>query len=88
MAIEFRGRGGGKVRAYLKKRRKELMMSQEDVAQAIGISTNYYCDIENCERQQDMRASILIKLSGVLRISASNMLNEERKLIESKKEVV
>lgn len=76
------------MRAYLKKRREELRLSQKDVARAIGISQNYYCDIENSERQQDMKASILIKLSGVLRISASNMLNEERKLIESKKEVV
>lgn len=72
------------MREYLKKRRKELMLSQEDVAQAIGISTNYYCDIENCERQQDMRASILIKLSGILRISASDMLAEERKIAAEK----
>lgn len=72
------------MREYLKKRRKELMMSQKDVAQAIGISTNYYCDIENGERQQDMKASILIKLSGILKISASDMLAEERKIAREK----
>lgn len=75
------------MREYLKKRRKELMMSQKDVAQAIGISTNYYCDIENGERQQDMKASILIKLSGILKISASDMLAEERKIAEEKEVV-
>lgn len=68
------------MRKYLKERRKELGMSQGDVASSIGISQNYYCDIENGERQKDMNASILIKLSTVLRIPASDMLEAERKL--------
>lgn len=70
------------MREYLKRRREELRLSQKDVAQAIGISQNYYCDIENRERQQDMKASILIKLSEVLKISASDMLAEERKFAD------
>lgn len=72
------------MRSYLKKRREELMLSQKDVAKKLGISQNYYCDIENLERQQDMKASILIKLSEILKISASDMLAEERKIAEEK----
>ena len=55
-------------------------ITQEDVAKRIGISTNYYCSIEKGERQQDMKASILIALSEVLRIPVSEMLSSERKL--------
>ena len=56
------------MREYLKNARLSLGMTQEDVAKRIGISTNYYCSIEKGERQQDMKASILIALSEVLRI--------------------
>lgn len=68
------------LREYLKNARLSLGMTQEDVAKRIGISTNYYCSIEKGERQQDMKASILIALSEVLRIPVSEMLNSERKL--------
>ena len=77
-----RGMGieGDSVREYLKNARLSLGMTQEDVAKRIGISTNYYCSIEKGERQQDMKASILIALSEVLRIPVSEMLSSERKL--------
>lgn len=71
---------GEKMRAYLKKKREELHLSQKDVADAIGLSQNYYCDIENGERQKDMKATTLIKLSEALRIPVSKMLEEERAL--------
>lgn len=71
---------GKAMREYLKKRREELCLSQKDVADAIGLSQNYYCDIENGSRQKDMKATTLIKLSEVLRIPASKMLEEERAL--------
>ncbi len=68
------------LREYLKNARLSLGMTQEDVAKRIGISTNYYCSIEKGERQQDMKASILIALSEVLRIPVSEMLSFERNL--------
>ena len=34
-------------RTYLKKAREELGLTQSDVAKRVGISANYYCDIEN-----------------------------------------
>lgn len=71
---------GEEMRTYLKRRREELCLTQKDIANAIGVSQNYYCDIENGERQKDMKATILIKLSEVLRIPVSKMLEEERAL--------
>lgn len=70
----------GDCREYLKNARLSLGMTQEDVAKRIGISANYYCSIEKGERQQDMKASILIALSEVLRIPVSEMLSFERNL--------
>lgn len=70
----------GDCREYLKNARLSLGMTQGDVARRIGISTNYYCSIEKGERQQDMKASILIALSEVLRIPVSEMLSFERNL--------
>ena len=69
-----------KLRISLAAARVNAEMTQEDVAKRIGISTNYYCSIEKGERQQDMKASILIALSEVLRIPVSEMLSFERNL--------
>lgn len=66
------------MRSYLRKRREELHLSQKDVAKAIGISQNYYCAIEKGERQKDMKATILISLSEILRLPVDKMLEEER----------
>lgn len=74
------------MRNYLKKRRNELHLSQKDVARAIGISQNYYCAIENGERQKDMKAKILIKLSETLRLPVDKMLEEERAVSADDKE--
>lgn len=68
------------MREYLKKRREELCLSQKDVASALGVSQNYYCDIENGERQRDMKATTLIKLSSILKIPVEKMLEEERSM--------
>ena len=71
------------MREYLKKRREELCLSQKDVANALGVSQNYYCDIENGERQRDMKATTLIKLSSILKIPVEKMLEQERNMQSS-----
>lgn len=50
------------------------------MAESIGISQNYYCDIENGIRQKELKAGILSKLSNILNISVSEILEEEEKL--------
>lgn len=67
------------MRKYLKDAREKLGLTQADVAKRIGISTNYYCDIENGNRQSEMKASLLIELSTILKIPISDMLKEEKR---------
>lgn len=74
------------MRNYLKKARKELGLTQSDVAKKIGISTNYYCDIENGNRQQEMKATLLIELSTVLKIPINSMLAMENAKKSEKEE--
>lgn len=66
------------MRKYLKDARVSLGLSQNDVAKKIGISANYYSCIENGERQSDMKTSLLINLSGILKIPISKMLVYEK----------
>ena len=74
------------MRNYLKKAREELGLTQSDVAKKIGISTNYYCDIENGNRQQEMKATLLIELSTVLKIPINSMLAMENAKKSEKEE--
>lgn len=66
------------MRKYLKDARKELGFTQEDVAKRLGISTNYYCDIENGNRQSEMKAPLLIELSTILKIPINDMLKKRK----------
>lgn len=66
------------MRLYLKEAREKLGLLQKDVAQKLNISPNYYSCIENGERQNDMKTSVLIELSSVLKIPISDMLELER----------
>lgn len=66
------------MRKYLKSARVNLGLSQNDVAKKLGISANYYSCIENGERQSDMKTSLLIDLSGILKIPISKMLVYEK----------
>lgn len=66
------------MRSYLKEAREKLGLKQSDVATHLGISTNYYCDIENGNRQSEMKAPLLVKLSTILQIPIDEMLEKER----------
>lgn len=56
--------------------------TQQYVAKQIGISQNYYCDIENGVRQKELRSGMLCKLSILLNIPIQTMLLEEEKMKE------
>ena len=50
----------------IKEKREELKLTQEEVAQAIGITRNYLSDIENGRYQPSFNTSIkLIKFLGI-----------------------
>lgn len=68
------------MRTYLKTARESKGYTQKFVADSIGISQNYYCDIENGVRQKEMRTGLLHKLSKLLEIPVEKMVLEESKI--------
>lgn len=68
------------MRKYLKDARTNLGYTQSDVANHLGISQNYYCDIENGSRQKELKASVAVELSTFLKIPIKELLEHERKL--------
>lgn len=67
------------MRSWLKSVRKEKKMTLSDVAAALGISESYYCLIENNERQKRMDISLMSKLSTVLGIPITKIVQLEQK---------
>lgn len=67
------------MRSWLKSVRKEKRMTLSDVAAALGISESYYCLIENNERQKRMDISLVSKLSAVLEIPITKIVQLEQK---------
>lgn len=65
------------MRFYLKKLRGNTGLSQQAIADKIGISQIYYCYIENGERQQDISLGLLQKLSSALEIPLDDLIQAE-----------
>lgn len=70
------------MREYIKEAREKAGYTQQQMAEKIGISQNYYCDIENYVRQKELRMNTLSKLSEILNIPLEIVLSEEKKLLE------
>ena len=68
------------MREYLKQAREKAGYTQQYVANQIGISQNYYCDIENGVRQKELKTGIANKISQVLNIPFKTILSEEEKI--------
>ena len=77
-------KGGEALREYLKKLRQDMRMSQQAVADKMGVYQSYYNMIETGERQADMNLSIMRKLAAVFGVSMEYILEEENKLHETK----
>ena len=67
------------MRKWLKDIRNEKGLSQQNVAEQLGIRQQYYCMIENGERQKDMSVAMAEKLAGVLDVPLTVILDNERK---------
>lgn len=66
------------MRRYLYELRKQNKMTQQDVADRLKISRQYYGFVENGERKQEMSISMLCKLSEVFDVSVSELIEAER----------
>ena len=65
------------MRNYLKREREKHGFTQKYVAEQLGISQNYYCDIENGNRQNEIKASILVGLANIFGLSVDEIVNME-----------
>ena len=69
-----------RVRQYLKKLREEKGLTQQMVAEKMGIGQSYYSDIELAVKQTDMSLSTMQKLSEVFGVPITQIIEEEKKL--------
>jgi transcriptional regulator with XRE-family HTH domain len=64
-------------RDYLKKFREVKKLTQEEVAEKLGLATNSYCLIENNQRRSDLPISYLKKFAEIFEVSEEEILKHE-----------
>lgn len=65
------------MRDYLKDLRDSNGMTQEKLAEAIGISQNYYSCIENGIRQSEIKLSTLTNIAKVFGVPIDKLVSME-----------
>lgn len=65
------------MRSWLKELRKNRKLTQQNVADLLGITRQYYQMIESCERQRNMDIALLTKLSEIFQISLIKLVKLE-----------
>jgi len=72
------------MRIYLVQLREEKNQTQQDVADALGISRQYYAMIENGTRQKRMDITLITALANHFKISPAEIVHfeSERKEVE------
>lgn len=68
------------MREYLKKLRLKKKMSQQDVADYLGISANYYSYIESGGRQKNLNLMYALKLAELFNVSVDWIVEQEQKI--------
>lgn len=72
------------MRKYLADMRAKRNESQQDVAQALGISRQYYAMIEAGERQKKMDVTLVSAIASHFGVSAADVCEWENELLYSK----
>ena len=86
MIATTRCKGGREqVREYLIEAREKAGLTQQDVANRIGISRQYYQMVETGERQKRMDLSLAGGLSVVLNIPIAEIVQRESAAQESER---
>lgn len=62
----------------MKERRLECKMTQQDVAKRLGITAQYYQQIEANQRQSELDFSLVVKLSSIFNIDMSKIAEFEK----------
>lgn len=69
-------------RTWLKDLREEKQLTQQNVADMLGISKQYYQLIEAHERQKKMDITLMTKLSEIFDVSFNEIIEQEKALTE------
>lgn len=72
------------MRKYLKELRGRVKASQQDVAKALGISQNYYSQIENGIKQKDINLGLLIKMAAFFEVDLEYLIEQEKALTDKR----
>lgn len=70
------------MREWLKKLRKQNNITQNDMADMLNISQNYYSNIENGARAPHLTLPLASKISDIFDIPLSKIRNYEEALTE------
>lgn len=68
------------MRLWLRSKREELGYTQQQIADKLGITQQYYSLIENGSRRADMGIPLLNKLSEIFNITTDEIILEETSL--------
>lgn len=66
------------MRKYLKELRECAEMTQDEIANKLGVSRSYYVRIERGERQKDIDLSLAAKLAEIFGVSVEWIIEQER----------
>lgn len=72
------------MREWLIKKRKELGITQSELALRLGISQQYVSLIEKGNRQEKITVDLIYKLAEVLKISIEDVFYNEKLLFENR----
>lgn len=70
------------MREWLKDLRENRQLTQQNVANMLGISKQYYQLIEAHERQKKMDITLMTKLSEIFDVSFNEIIEQEKVLTE------
>ena len=70
------------MREWLRKLREEKQLTQQNVADMLGISKQYYQLIEAHERQKKIDITLVAKLSEIFDVSFNEIIKQEQALTD------
>lgn len=76
------------MRKYLIDFRSTINLTQQEVAESVGMSRQYYQAIEAGRRQADLKTSMIAKLADVFGVSASEIYRMEAEYQATREQIL
>lgn len=70
------------MRTWMKEKRIELGLTQQNVADCIGVTKQYYQLIEGGKRQKDLCSSLVMSIAKCFNISPIDVVNKESEVMK------